>query len=83
MNIRVYNIGLNVRDADLRKMFAVFGVVNSVEVMRDKQNGRSKGNAMVEMPIEKEARQAIESLNQMLLDGKKISVSEYRIHPNW
>lgn len=83
MNIQVYNVGLNVNDADLRKLFAVFGIVNSAEVMRDKLNGRSKGNAMIEMPIEKEARQAIESLDQMLLDGKKISVREYRIPSNW
>ena len=83
MNIQVYNVGLNVNDADLRKLFAVFGIVNSAEVMRDKLNGRSKGNAMIEMPIEREARQAIESLDQMLLDGKKISVREYRIPSNW
>jgi len=39
-------------------------------------NGRSKCNATIEMPIQPEALQAIESLNQTMLDRKKISVSQ-------
>lgn len=76
MNIQVYNLGRNISDADLRKLFSAYGIVNSAEVMRDKLNGRSKGNGVIEMPVEHEARQAIASLDQTLVDGKKISVSE-------
>jgi hypothetical protein len=35
------------------------------------------------MPIEQEAMQAITSLNQTLMDGKKITVSELRLPPQW
>jgi RNA recognition motif-containing protein len=83
MNIQIYNLSLNTSDRDVRRMFSPFGIVVSAEVIRDKLNGRSKCNAMVEMPVESEARQAIESLHQTLLDGKKISVSELIERPKW
>jgi RNA recognition motif-containing protein len=83
MNIQIYNLSLNTSDRDVRRMFSPFGIVASAEVIRDKLNGRSKCNAMVEMPVESEARQAIESLHQTLLDGKKISVSELIERPKW
>ena len=83
MTIRVYNLSLNTNDTDLRKLFSVFGVVNSAEVSRDKINGRSKGNGVINMPIDQEALQAIASLDQTLMDGKKISVSELNLPPQW
>jgi RNA recognition motif-containing protein len=57
--------------------------VASAKVIRDKLNGRSKCNASIEMPVESEARQAIESLHQTRLDGKKIFVSKHQIKPVW
>lgn len=83
MTIKIYNLGLNISDSDLERIFNRFGIVNSAEVDRNKFNGRSKGNAMVVMPIEKEARQAITSLDQTMVDGKKISVSEFIDTPKW
>jgi RNA recognition motif-containing protein len=64
-------------------MFSPFGVVNSAEVTRDKLNGRSKGNGIIEMPVEREARQAIASLDKTVMDGKNISVSELVLPPSW
>lgn len=83
MNIQVFNLSLNTENRDLRKLFSSFGIVISAEVMRDKLNGRSKCNAMIEMPIDKEARLAIESLHQTMLNGKMISVSELLTKPKW
>mgnify|MGYP003575598220 FL=1 len=83
MDIQVFNLSRNTNDSDLRKMFAAFGVVNSAEVSRDKNNGRSKGNGVISMPIDNEALQAIASLDQTMMDGKKISVSELRLPPQW
>jgi len=83
MNIQVFNLSLNIVDRDLRKLFSAFGIVASAEVVRDKLTGRSKCNAMIEMPIDREARLAIESLHQTMLDGKKISVSEFQAKPKW
>jgi len=83
MNIQVYNLNRDVSDADLRKLFSAFGVVNSAEVVRDKLNGRSKGNGVIEMPVDQDARQAIASLDQTMIAGKKISVSELHTPPKW
>ncbi|HEX6429980.1 MAG TPA: RNA-binding protein [Niastella sp.] len=83
MNIQVYNLSRNTSDADLRRLFSAYGVVNSAEVVRDKLNGRSKGNGVIEMPVEREARQAIASLDKTLMDGKNISVSELNLPPQW
>lgn len=74
---------MNTEDRDLRKLFSSFGSVTSAEVMKDKLNGRSKRNGIIEMPIDKEARQAIESLNQTMFDGKMVSVTEFQINAKW
>ena len=83
MNIQVYNLSRDFNDAALRKLFSTFGTVYSAEVIRDKLNGRSKGNGVIEMPVESEARQAIVSLDQTMIGGKKIAVSELRLPPKW
>ncbi|MBO9202061.1 MULTISPECIES: RNA recognition motif domain-containing protein [Niastella] len=83
MNIQILNLSLNTEDRDLRKLFSSFGSVTSAEVVRDKLNGRSKRNGIIEMPIDREARQAIESLNQTMFDGKLVSVNESRINAKW
>ena len=83
MNIQVFNLSLNTEDRDLRRLFSAFGIVTSAEVARNKMNGRSKCKAMIDMPINSEALMAIESLHQTMLDGKKISVSEIQIKPEW
>jgi RNA recognition motif-containing protein len=83
MNIQVHNLSRNTSDADLRRLFSAFGIVYSAEVVRDKLNGRSKGNGVIEMPVEREALQAIASLDKTLMDGKNISVSELVLPPSW
>jgi RNA recognition motif-containing protein len=83
MNIQVHNLSLNVIDSDIRKLFAAFGIVDAAEVIKDKLNGRSKGHAIVDMPVETQARQAIITLDQTLIDGKKISVREIPAFPHY
>lgn len=83
MNILVYNLSFNLIDSDLRRMFSPFGIVNSAEVVKDKLNGRSKGKALVEMPVDAEAQQAIVSLDQTVVDGKKISVQKEAFFSDW
>jgi RNA recognition motif-containing protein len=83
MNIQIYNLNRDFSDAALRRLFTAFGIVYSAEVMRDKLNGRSKCNGVIEMPVENEAKQAIASLDQTIVDGKKIVVSEMRFSPKW
>jgi RNA recognition motif-containing protein len=83
MNIQVSNISLNMIDADIRRLFSAFGTVDSVEVNRNKFNGRSKGVAQVMMPNDTQARQAIVSLDNTIMDGKKISVNESPAATSW
>ncbi|AXY72992.1 RNA-binding protein [Paraflavitalea soli] len=83
MNIQVHNLSLNVIDSDIRKLFAAFGIVDAAEVIKDKLNGRSKGHAIVDMPVETQARQAIITLDQTMIDGKKISVREVPAYPHY
>ena len=83
MDIRIINLSHNINDRSLSKVFSAFGIVDSAEVLKNKINGRSRGNALVMMPVEAEARLAILSLNQTMLDGKKISVSQFIADPQW
>lgn len=76
MNIHVSNLSVNLTEVDLRKMFAVFGDVSSVVILRDKQNGRSQGTAFVDMFQNSQAEQAIIQLHGSLVDGKRIQVIE-------
>jgi RNA recognition motif-containing protein len=75
MEIEITNIHLNIIEADLRRLFMPFGEVTKVELMRDKWNNRSTGRAIVNMPVEKQARAAILTLDGSILAGKALIVS--------
>lgn len=77
MDIQASNLSIDTNDSDIRKLFSVFGIINSAEVVRDKLNGRSRCKALINMPVAAEARQAILSLDQTMMSGKKISVNEF------
>ena len=82
MIIHVSNLSFSVIDSDLRKLFAAFGEVITAVIIRDKINGRSKGAALIDMVNDAQARQAIFCLDQTIIDGKPITVTEirYSIH---
>lgn len=81
MNIHVSNLSLNLIDNDLRKMFSIYGEVTTAVIVRDRNNGRSKGTAFVDMINDAQGAQAVMMLNNTSLDGKKISVSEIEYSP--
>lgn len=74
MNILVSNLSTNVIDADLQKLFAVYGEVARVAIVRNRKNGRSKGMAYLVMPHEAQGQQAVLALHHSMLDGKEIAV---------
>ncbi len=74
----VGNMGYNVSKEDLEKMFAAHGTVTSVQVITDRDSGRSKGFGFVEMGSEQEAQAAIEALNGKSVDGRSLTVNEAR-----
>jgi cold-inducible RNA-binding protein len=74
----VGNLSYGVGSADLEQMFAAFGTVRSAEVIMDRDTGRSKGFAFVEMSNDQEAQAAIEGLNGQERDGRAMAVNEAR-----
>ncbi len=78
MNIYVGNLSYEATEDDLREAFARFGQVASVNVIKDRDTGRSKGFGFVEMPTQAEAQAAIAGLNGQELKGRALNVNEAR-----
>ena len=76
MNIYVGNLNYRVREHDLRDLMEQFGTVDSVKVVKDRDTGRSKGFAFVEMQDDAEAQSAIDDLNDKDFEGRKLVVKE-------
>lgn len=72
----VGNLSFNVDSNQLTDLFAEFGTVDSVNVITDRDTGRSKGFAFVEMSADGEAQAAIQKLNGMDLSGRAMNISE-------
>lgn len=77
-NIYVGNLSFNATDDDLRTAFAQFGEVTAVNIIMDRETGRSRGFAFVEMADEEHAAEAIENLNGTAISGRNVTVNEAR-----
>ncbi|HTY55281.1 MAG TPA: RNA-binding protein [Candidatus Binataceae bacterium] len=78
----VGNLAYSVTNADLEALFAQAGKVESAVVVTDKFSGQSKGFGFVEMADSNEAAQAISTLNDAELKGRRIKVDEARPREN-
>lgn len=74
MKIFVAGLPYDLDDAELEEIFEKFGKVDSAKVAMDKMTGKSRGFGFVEMPIEEEAKDAIENLNDISLGKKPLVV---------
>ena len=74
----VGNLSYNVDGPQLEELFSKYGAVRSAEVIQDRDTGRSKGFAFVEMNDDNAAREAIEGLNGAEHDGRPLTVNEAR-----
>jgi RNA recognition motif-containing protein len=74
----VGNLTFATTDADLERMFAAFGTVQSAQVIMDRDTGRSKGFGFVEMSTDQEAQAAIAGMNNKETDGRTLTVNEAR-----
>ena len=72
----VGNLTFSVTNADLEKLFASVGTVESATVVTDRNTGRSRGFGFVEMGSSNEANEAIARLNGHDVGGRQINVSE-------
>jgi RNA recognition motif-containing protein len=78
MKIYVGSLSYKATEEDLKKEFEGFGQVESVNIIKDRYSGESRGFGFVEMPNKDEAQSAIEGLNGREMKGRKISVNEAR-----
>lgn len=78
MNIYIGNLAYSVSEQDLRDAFSKFGVVNSAKLIMDRDSGRAKGFAFVEMENKSEAIKAIGQLNGTEMAERTLVVNEAR-----
>ena len=78
MGAKLYvgNLSWEVKDSDLRELFAKFGELSEVKVMIDNFSGRSKGFAFVTFVSEDSAKKAIAELDGKDFKGRNIKVNE-------
>lgn len=72
----VGNLSYSVTDQNLVDAFSQCGTVETAKVIMDRDSGRSKGFAFVEMSSTSEATTSISKLNGSQMDGRAINVSE-------
>ncbi len=72
----VGNLPYSADQQTLQDTFSQCGTVDSVNLITDRDTGRSKGFAFVEMSSGGEAQKAIQQLNGFSLDGREITVNE-------
>ena len=78
MNIYVGKLSYDLTEDELRAAFAAHGEIESVNIIKDRDTGRSKGFGFVEMPQKSQGLAAIEALNETDLGGSTITVNEAR-----
>lgn len=80
-NIYVGNLSFNASDDDLREAFEQYGEVASVNIIMDRETGRSRGFAFVEMADANNAKDAIENVDGTEIAGRSVKVNEARPRP--
>ncbi len=78
MNIYIGNLSFDTTDDQLRQAFEGFGEVSSVNIIKDKYTGESRGFAFVEMSDQDAATAAISGVNGQDLNGRTLNVNEAR-----
>lgn len=78
MNIYVGNVPFKMTESELHDLFANYGSVTSCKLIIDRETGRSKGFAFVEMEDDNDGRTAIEELNDREYHGRNLRVNEAR-----
>ena len=80
MNRKLYvgHLPYQTTESDLETLFATTGTVATVTVMRERETGRARGFAFVEMGSDDEAQTAIKELNEFSVGGRHLTVNEAR-----
>jgi RNA recognition motif-containing protein len=81
MKIYVGNLSYDVAESDLEQAFGEFGAVTSVNLLKDKQTGESKGFGFVEMAEVSEGQTAIKEMNGKEFMGRELKVDQAKERP--
>ncbi len=76
MKLLIRNLARTTTEEDLRKIFEKLGSVQSCSLVMDKQTGKSKGFAFIEMPKPGDAKAAVKTLNGTDVAGNIIRVKK-------
>ena len=76
MTLFVAGLPYDLDDAELEEIFEKFGTIASAKVSMDRETGKSRGFGFVEMPVDAEAKEAIEHLNDISLGKKPLVVKK-------
>jgi cold-inducible RNA-binding protein len=77
-NLFVGNMSFQTTESDLRTLFEPFGQLTRVHLAMDRETGRARGFAFVEMPNDDEAAKAIAGLDGKEFGGRNLKVNEAR-----
>lgn len=77
-NLFVGNLSFQTTEIGLRDLFQPFGQLTRVHMAMDRETGRARGFAFVEMPNDDEAKKAVAALDGKEVDGRNIRVNEAR-----
>ncbi len=78
MNIYVGNLSFDVTEDELQKLFEEHGSVVSVNIIKDRYTGNSKGFGFVEMENQADGEKAIKALDESEIKGRNIKVNQAR-----
>lgn len=78
MNIYVGNLSFDATEHDLEQAFGEYGDLRSVNIIKDRDTGRSRGFAFVEFRDGQHGQEAIEGLNLKEIAGRPVTVNEAR-----
>lgn len=77
-NLFVGNMSFQTTESELTELFKPFGAITRIRVVMDRETGRARGFAFVEMPNDDEASKAVAALDGKSVGGRNIKVNEAR-----
>lgn len=76
MNIYIGQLPYNVTEDELKVLFTEYGEIASLNLVKDRFSGQSKGFGFIDMPNNSEADKAIKALNKSTFSGREIKVNQ-------
>lgn len=78
MRIYLGNMPYSMDEAGVRELFGAYGEVSDVNIITDRETGRPRGFAFVEIANDDSAQKAIEALHEHVADGRPLNVNQAR-----